>query len=139
MLVWAKSEVLDGLSGVLWSSKEKGVASSWGSQGQLIQGQNLSSSSNDAGTSGGSEAEGSNTELGDSQQAVVVSDSSNDNNGLVVGLFGNVGHDSGKGHWRAVDLGHKEPAKDNLVEGRLGSAWDTMVSFGAPQNSQLML
>lgn len=64
VLVWSKAEVLDSLSGVLGSSEEKGVATSGGSQGQLIDGQSLTTSGKDAGTGGSSEAESCNTELG---------------------------------------------------------------------------
>lgn len=32
VLVWAETEMLESLSGVLWSSEENGVASSWGSE-----------------------------------------------------------------------------------------------------------
>ena len=117
MLVWSETEMLDGLSGVLGSSKEKGVASSWGSQCQLIQSQNLSSCGNDAGTSSGSETESSNTKLGNGQQTVVVSNGSNNHYSLVVGLLGDVGNDSGDGDWGSVDAGHEESAEDDLVEG----------------------
>lgn len=67
VLVWSKTEMLESLSGVLWSSKEKSVASGWGSEGQLIDGQSLTTGSKDASTGSGSEAESRNTELGNLQ------------------------------------------------------------------------
>lgn len=122
VLVWSHAEVLDGLSGVLWSSQKQGVAASWGSQGQLIQGQDLTSSSDDAGASSGGESESSDAELRNGQETVVIGDGANNNDGLVVGLVGDVRSDPGNGDWRSVDARHKKSAEDNLVEGRFGSA-----------------
>lgn len=76
--------MLEGLTGILWSSQEKSVASSWGSECQLIQSQRFSSSGKDARTSSSGEAESSNAELGDSQETVVISDSANDDEGLAI-------------------------------------------------------
>ena len=123
VLVGTEAKVLDGLTGVLGSSEEQGVASGRGSESQLVQGQDLSSSSLDAGPSSSSEAEGRNTELGNGQEAVVISDSPDDHNGLVVGLLGCVGDNARNGDRWSVDTGHKKAAEDDLVEGRLGPAW----------------
>ena len=123
----SETEVLNGLTGVLRTSKEQGVASGWCSKSQLIQSQSLSSGSNNACTSGSGEAESSNAELWYSQQSVVVGDASNNHNGLVVRLLRDVGHNSGEGHRRSVDARHKKSAEDNLVEGRLSSAWEMLV------------
>lgn len=90
VLVGSEAEMLDSLSGILWSSEEKGIASSRSSQCQLIQSQSLSTSSDDASTSGCSEAKGSNAELGYSQETVIIGDSANYDNGLVVRLLGGV-------------------------------------------------
>ena len=121
VLVWAETEVLEGLTG-LWSTEEEGVASGWGAESKLIQGENLTTGSQDAGAGGSGEAEGGDGELWDSQEAVVISDGSDNDNGLVVGLLGDVGGDSGEGHWWSVDAGHEQAAEDDLVEGRLGAA-----------------
>lgn len=123
MLVGTEAKVLDGLTGVLGSSEEQGVASGGGSESQLIQSQDLSTSSHNAGPSSSSEAEGRNTELGNGQEAVVISDSPDNDNGLVVRLLGCVGNNARNGHGRPVDAGHKKAAEDDLVEGRLGPAW----------------
>ena len=127
MLVWTHAEMFYRLSGVLWSSEEKGVASGWSSQGQLIQGQDLTTGCNDASTSGGSEAESRNAELWDGQETVVIGYSTNDDNGLVVRLLGSVGGNSRDGNWRSVDAGHKKSAEDNLVEGGVGSACSQII------------
>jgi hypothetical protein len=50
----------------------------------LIQSQSLTSGSNNASTGSGGESESGNTELGDGQEAVVIGDSANDDNSLVV-------------------------------------------------------
>ncbi len=84
MLVWSEAEVLNSLSGVLGSSETERVASSRSSKGQLIQSQSLTSGSNNASTGSGGESESGNTELGDGQEAVVIGDSANDDNSLVV-------------------------------------------------------
>lgn len=95
VLMGPKAKVLDSLSGVLGSSEEEGVASSGSSQSQLIQSQSLSSCIEDASTSGGSESEGGNAELRNSQETVVIGDCANYDNGLVVGLLGGVRDNSG--------------------------------------------
>lgn len=117
MLVGSEAEVLNSLSGVLWSSKEKGVASGRSSESQLIQSQDLTSSSDDAGTSRSGEAKSSDAEFGDSQETVVISDGTNDDDGLVVGLLGGVRNNSGDGDRGSVDAGHKKAAENDLVEG----------------------
>lgn len=114
--------MLDSLSGVLGTSEQEGVASSRSSQSQLVESQDLSTSSNDARTSGGSEAEGRNAELGYLQETVVVGYGADNHDGLVVRLLGRVGHDTGDGDGRSVDAGHKQAAENNLVEGGLSSA-----------------
>ena len=120
--MWTETEVLNSLTGVLWTSKKEGVASGWGTESELVEGKNLTTGSNDAGTGGSGEAEGSNAELWNGQETVVVSDGTNDDNSLVVGLLRNVGNDSGNGDRWAVDAGHKKATENDLVEGRVGTA-----------------
>jgi len=88
----------------------------------LIQSQDLSSSSKDASTSSGGEAESSDAKLGDGQETVVIGDGTNNHNCALVILAGFVRNNSGDGDRRSVDAGHKESAEDDLVEGGLGSA-----------------
>jgi len=122
MLVGSEAEVLNSLSGVLWSSEKQGVASGRSSKSQLIQSQSLSSSRDDAGTSRSGEAKSGNAELGDGQETVVIGDSANNDNGLVVGLLGGVRNDSGDGDRGSVDAGHEKATENGLVEGGVGSA-----------------
>jgi len=95
VLVWSHAEMLDGLSGVLRSSKEESVASSRGSQRKLVQSQSLTSSSKDARTSSGSESESSHAELRNGQETVVIGDGTDNDDGLVVRLLGGVPDNSG--------------------------------------------
>jgi hypothetical protein len=121
--VWTHAEVLDGLSGVLWSSEEKSVASGWSSQSQLIQGQNLTPGCENPSTSCGSEAKSRNTQLGNGQQTVVIGDGANDDGCLVVRFLGSVSNNSRNGDWRSIDARHKQSAKNDLVKGRIGSTY----------------
>jgi len=84
VLVRTETEMLDCLSGVLWSTEEKSVASSWGTLSQLIQSQSLTTSCKDASTGGSGEAESSNAELWDGQETVVIGDGTDNDNSLVV-------------------------------------------------------
>ncbi len=121
MLVWSHTEVPESLTG-LWTSEEEGVGSGWRTESELIQREDLTAGSDDASAGSGGEAERSDGELWDGQEAVVISDGTDNDNGLVVGLLGNVGNDSGDRHWWPVDAGHKQTAEDDLVEGGLGAA-----------------
>lgn len=122
VLVWAHSKVLNGLSGVLWSSEQKSVASSRSSQRQLIQSQDFTSSSNDAGACGGGEPESSNADLRNSEKTVIIGNGANDDDGLVVRLLRCVRYNSGERNWRAVHTGHEQSSENDLVEGSISSA-----------------
>jgi hypothetical protein len=122
VLVWAETEVLDSLTGVLWTSEEEGVASGWGTESKLVKGENLTTGSENASASSGGEAKGSNAELWDGQKTIVVGDGTNDDHGLVVGLLRDVGDNSGDGDRWAVDARHEQAAENDLVEGRVGAA-----------------
>jgi hypothetical protein len=117
VFVRSKPKVLDSFSGVLGPPEEECITSSRSSQGQLIQSQSLSTCGEDTSTSGCSKSEGSNAELGNNEEAVVIGDCANNDNGLVVRLLGGVRDNSGDGNRRPVDAGHEKPAKNNLIEG----------------------
>jgi len=72
--VGTKAEVLVGLTGVLGATDEDDVGTSRGAEGELVEGQALTTGGSDAGTSGGSEAEGADAELGALDHAGVVGD-----------------------------------------------------------------
>ena len=94
----------------------------------MIQGQSLSSSSQDAGTSSGSESESGNTDLGDGQEAVVISNGTDNHNGALI-LLAKVRNDTGDRDGRSVNAGHEKSAEDDLVEGRLSSAGQEAVKL----------
>jgi hypothetical protein len=125
--VGTEAEVLDGLTGVLGSTEEDGVGTSGETGGNLVDGENLTASLLDASAGRGGEAHGSDGELGELEEAVVVSDGADNDDGLAlvvlrVGLVGGGSDDLGEGDGRAVDLGHHKTAEDNLVEGSVGTA-----------------
>lgn len=72
--VRTKAKVLDGLTGVLGATEEESVGSSGEAGGDLVNGQGLTASLLDTGTSRGSEAESSYGELGELKETVVISD-----------------------------------------------------------------
>lgn len=130
VLVRAEAEVLDGLAGVLLAADEHGVGASGRTGGELVEGEALTASSLNAGTSGVGEAEGSNRELGQLKNTVVVGDGADNNNGL--GGLGSRGgnttlrlgqvDDARDRHRGLVDLGHIQAAEDGLVEAAVRAA-----------------
>lgn len=121
VLVGTEAEVLDGLTAVLGSTEDQGVASGGGTESKLVQGDGLTTSSDNAGTGGGSEAEGGNGGLGEGQETVVIGDGADDDDGALL-LLAKVGNNAGEGNGRAVDLGHEKSSENNLVESGIGSA-----------------
>jgi hypothetical protein len=126
VLVRTEAKVLDGLTAVLGSTEDQGVASGRSTESELIQGDSLTTGGGNSGTSGSSESKSGNGGLGERQKSVVVGDGADNDDGALLTLLVDVGNNSGQGNGRAVDLGHEESSKDNLVEGGIGSAWGTI-------------
>jgi len=127
VLVWSHAEVLDSLSGVLWSSQQNNIATSWGSQGQLIESQAFTTGLLNPGSSCGCESECGDRELGDDLKSVVVCDGTDDCDGLaLVGLLGGLSADfavdAGDGHGWSIYSRHKQSLEDDLVEVGIGSS-----------------
>jgi hypothetical protein len=120
--VGAHAEVLDGLTGVLGATEQQGVAASGGTQSELVEGQGLTTSGDNAGTGGGGEAQSSDAQLGDLEETVVVGDGTNNDNGLALGTLG-LADNAGDRDGGAVDARHEQAAQDDLVERRVGTAW----------------
>lgn len=119
-----ETKVLNRLTGVLGPPQQDSVGASWCPQGELVESDSLTTGSNNPGTSRCSKPQRSNGELGDGQGTVVVSDSSNNNDGLVElgGLFmGDILEDPRDGDWWAVYLGHEKTAEDHLIKVGVGS------------------
>lgn len=134
VLVRTETKVLNSLAGILGASDEKGVASRGSPQCQLVEGQDLTTGSQDSGPRSRGEAKSSDAHLGDGQEAVVIGDGANDDDGLAFGLLGGVCHDARDGHRRAVDSRHEEAAEDDLVEVGIGSPC-AMNQMGHPANN----
>lgn len=123
MLVGAEAEVLEGLTGVLGATEDQSVATCGSTESKLIQSNGFTAGSNDAGTGGGGESQGSDGCLGELEESVVIGDGADDDdNSLLSLLLLGVGHNAGQGDGRSVDLGHEQTSKNDLVEGRVGSA-----------------
>lgn len=116
-----EAEVLDGLTVVLGATQEQGVGTGGLLERQLVEGQGAAAGGQDARAGGGGEPQGSDLDLGDLEQAVVVGDGADNNDRLLVVAVLQVGLDAGQGDGRAVDARGKEAAQDNLVEGRVGT------------------
>jgi len=130
--VGTEAEVLDGLTGVLGSTEEESVGSSGVTSGNLVNGEGLTTGLLNAGTGGSGEAEGCDGELGELEQTVVVSDGSDNDDGLALVslsgvLVGSGCDDLGQADGRAVDLGHHEASQNRLVEGGLGTTGKELV------------
>ena len=121
VLVRSHAEVLEGLTGVLGTTEDEGVGTSGSAEGELVEGDGLTAGSEDAGTGGGGEAEGSDGELGELEQAVVVGDGADNNDGALLALLVGVGDNARQRHGRAVDLRHEQAAKNDLVERGVGT------------------
>jgi len=129
VLVGAHAEVLEGLTAVLGSTEDHGVAAGRGAQSQLVEGDGLAASSGDAGTGGSGEPKGGNADLGEGQETVVIGDSADDDDGSLLSLLVDVGRDARERDRRSVDLGHKQAAEHNLVEGSVGPAGQEAVQL----------
>jgi hypothetical protein len=121
MAVRSKSEMLDCLSGILRPAQQQCIRTSRGSQSQLIDGQALSTSLLNSGACRSGKPQSGNVEFWDSEEAVVICDGADHNNGLVfVRLCGVLSccfrDDTRKRHWRTVDAGHEKAAENDLIE-----------------------
>jgi hypothetical protein len=87
VLVGTHAEVLVGLTGSLDTAEQDSVGTGGGTDGELVEGNGLTASSDDALLGATSESEGGNGELGDLGQADVIGDSSNldDDLGVTIG------------------------------------------------------
>lgn len=133
-----EAEVLEGLTAVLRSTEDQSVASGRSTESELVQGDGLTTGGGNSGTGSGSESKSGDGGLGEAQKSVVIGDGADDDDGALLALLVDVGNNAGQRNGRAVDLGHEESSKDNLVEGGIGSAWGTIVSrsIQPPRNRQ---
>ena len=118
MLVGAHAEVLDGLPGVALAPEQDGVGASRRTERELVEGDGLTAGLEDALLGRLGEAEGRNGQLGDLDQANIVGDSANNNDGLRVAVGGasSLLEDAGERDRGAVDLREEEAVEDGLAE-----------------------
>ena len=88
-------------------------------QSKLIQRQTLSTGLLNSSSRSRCESQCRDGQFGNGEQARVVGDGTDDDEGL---LRARHGDETGEGHGRAVDTGHEEAAEDDAVEWRGGSA-----------------
>ena len=122
MRVRAEAEVLHGLTGVLGATEEQSVGTGRGTQSKLVQGEGLTTGLLDTGTGGGGEAQSSDGQLGDVEEAVVIGDGANHDHGLALLRLVDVRGDARKRNRGAVDARHEEAAENGLVEVGLRAA-----------------
>ena len=85
--VRTETEVLDSLTGVLWTTEKEGVGTGWGAHGELVDCEALTTGLGDSGTGSSGEAKGGDGELWNFQKTVVVGHGTNKDDGLaLVGL-----------------------------------------------------
>lgn len=126
----AKAEVLHSLTGVLGTTEKQGVGTGGGTQSKLVHGENLATSLLNASASSGGNTQSSDGELGDDQEAVVIGDGTNNNDGLALVRLVDVGSDARDRNRGAVDARHEEAAENSLVEVGLRAAYrKSLISF----------
>ena len=118
MLVGAHAEVFDSLTGVALATEEDGVRASGRAESELVEGQSLAASLEDALLGRLGEAQGGNNQLGDLKQTDIIGDGADDDDGLslAVDSAGSLLQDAGEGDRRAVDLGEEQAVEDGLAE-----------------------
>ena len=128
-LVRTEAKVLDGLTCVLGTAEQQGVGAGRRPQSKLIERQSFTTSLQNPGTGSRGEAESCNGQLRNLEEAVIVCDGANDDDGLALvcirRLLVGCGRDNARDRdgW-AVDARHEQTAQDCLVEARVGTACD---------------
>merc|ERR1719474_1746499 len=122
------AEVTVGCAGSATSLEEDGVLASWGAQGQLIKGQDLSSGLKDAFAGLLGHMKSNDSHLGDGKDPGVVSDGADDDCGLsLVSLH--LAHQPGDGERWPVGVGHEESSHHDLIEFGVGTTGQELVQL----------
>lgn len=117
----SSAKVLDGLTSVLRAAEEDSITASRSDESELIKGNDLTASLEDASASSLSNAQGADPELGEIKETDIVSDSSHKDSNLVLLALHELSQ-LGQRQRGPIDLGHKEALEHHLVEVRLGTA-----------------
>ena len=132
MLVGTVTEVTNSLSGVSFATEQDSVGTGGASQGELVQGEAFTASSQDAGTGSGSETESGNRQFGDFNESNIVRYSGDDDDSFARCVLDSAGNTRDR-HWRTVDLAHVESAKDDFVEAAVSSTGQEAVELDQKQ------
>jgi hypothetical protein len=131
VLAMDSTEVSEDLTCAAATLQQNGLASSGALEGKLIEGDDLTARLLDTGTSRLSNVEGSHSDLRDSQNALVISDGSDDNKDgigrLILGMVDNLLD----GHRGSVVAGHNQTTEDNGVEVGLSTTSQELVQLHA--------
>lgn len=119
----AHAEVSDSLSRVSGTSQDQSVLTLGSSSSKLVQSDGLTTSLQDLSLGTGGESKSSDSSLGELEDSVVISDSSDNNNSLVSStLLVKSSRDSRNRHRRSVNLREEKLLENDLVERRVGSS-----------------
>ena len=118
VLVGAHAEVLHSLTGVALATEEDGVRAGGRAESELVEGQSLAASLENALLGRLGEAQGGSSQLGDLKQTDIIGDGADNDDGLslAVDSAGSLLQDAGEGDRRAVDLGEEQAVEDGLAE-----------------------
>jgi hypothetical protein len=132
VLVGTHTKVLDGFTVVLGTTDKDGVGTGGGTESQLIEGDDFTTSLQDTGLGSLGHMESSQRQLGQVQKTGVIGDGADNDKGLVGDiLLGSVLGQTGHGDRRTVDAGHKETLQDNLVKVGIGTASEETIQLRA--------
>jgi hypothetical protein len=112
------SEVLDGLTTILRTTKEESVGTSGSTESELVKGENTTTSLHNTSTSCGRHLQRGDGEGRDLEQTRIIRHCTNDNDDLVLLPLG-VTNDAGEGDDRPVDLGLEQTLQHDTVEGAI--------------------
>jgi hypothetical protein len=116
------AEMSDGFTGISSSAEKDSLGTSGAAECQLVKGQALTTSGNDASTGSLSESKRSDGELGDIKISLVVGDGANNDGDLVISLTLHVTSNAGHRQGWAVCAAHGKALQDSLVKGGLRAA-----------------
>ena len=112
----SSAKVLGGSASSLAATEEHRVGAGRGAQSELVEGQGLAASLEDAGAGAGRKVQRSDAELGNVQQARIIGDSADHDADGALLLVGEVDGKLGGRDGRAVDAAHAQTVEHELVE-----------------------
>jgi len=124
------AEVTVGRTGSAAALHQDGVLSLGGLEGQLVEGENLTTGLEDAFASARGHVHGAERQLGDLVQTKIVGDRANDHGGLAIAAWLlHHARDASDGHGWSVHAAHIKTFQDDLVELGVGSAGQETVEL----------